>query len=189
MSALPAKADREQTCRHVRYKLPNALEQKPALFDHLVGAHLEFTADRKPERLRSLEIDERGQVCPIAIAGIVAASSALMNICYGGRVMAMKIDRIQPAGMNVRIQQGKPAYSHVVTVTDPGKTIYIAGQLARDAEGNIVGPGDMRAQLEQTFKDLDACLKAAGATWADVVKTNTFVTNYQAFAQCSDVRM
>ena len=40
--------------------------------------------------------------------------------------------------------QGKPAYSHVVTVTGPGKTIYIAGQLARDAEGNIVGPGDMR---------------------------------------------
>ena len=61
--------------------------------------------------------------------------------------MAMKIDRIQPAGMNVRIQQGKPAYSHVVTVTGPGKTIYIAGQLARDEEGNIVGPGDMRAQL------------------------------------------
>ena len=103
--------------------------------------------------------------------------------------MAMKIDRIQPAGMNVRIQQGKPAYSHVVTVTGPGKTIYIAGQLARDAEGNIVGPGDMRAQLEQTFKNLDACLKAAGATWADVVKTNTFVTDYQAFSQCSDVHM
>ena len=58
--------------------------------------------------------------------------------------MAMKIDRIQPAGMNVRMQQGKPAYSHVVTVTGPGKTIYIAGQLARDAEGKIVGPGDMR---------------------------------------------
>ena len=37
--------------------------------------------------------------------------------------MAVKIDRIQPAGMNVRMQQGKPAYSHVVTVTRPGKTI------------------------------------------------------------------
>src|SRR5262245_27127717 len=101
----------------------------------------------------------------------------------------MKIDRIQPEGMSVRIRQGKPAYSHVVTVTGPGKTIYIAGQLARDTEGSIVGPGNMRAQLEQTFKNLDACLKAAGATWADVVKTNTFVTDYQAFSQCSDVRM
>lgn len=64
----------------------------------------------------------------------------------------MKIDRIQPAGMKVRIQQGKPAYSHVVTVTGSGKTIYMAGQLARDGEGDIVGPCDMRAQLEQTFK-------------------------------------
>ena len=112
-----------------------------------------------------------------------------MNNLRREKSIAMKIDRIQPPGMNVRIQQGKPAYSHVVTVTGPGKTIYIAGQLARDREGNIVGPGDMRAQLEQTFKNLEACLKAAGATWADVVKTNTFVTDYQAFSQCSDVRM
>ena len=44
----------------------------------------------------------------------------------------MKIDRIPAAGMNVRMQQGKPAYSHVVTVTGPGKTIYIAGPVAID---------------------------------------------------------
>src|SRR4029453_178672 len=90
-------------------------------------------------------------------SGILLAAEHLLQ----GRAMAMKIDRLQPAGRNVRIQQGKPAYSHVVTVTGPGKTIYIAGQLARDAEGNIVGPGDMRAQLDQTFKNLDTCLKAA----------------------------
>lgn len=103
--------------------------------------------------------------------------------------MALEIERKQPAGMNVRMQQGRPAYSHVVTVNGPGKTIYVAGQLARDADGNIVGPGDMRAQLEQTFKNLELCLKAAGAGWADVVKTNTYVTDYEAFSKCSDVRM
>jgi 2-iminobutanoate/2-iminopropanoate deaminase len=102
--------------------------------------------------------------------------------------MALKIERFQPAGMNVRMQEGKAAYSHVVTVTGPGKLIYTAGQLGRDADGNIVG-GGMRAQLEQTFKNLEACLKAAGATWADVVKTNTFVTDYAAFSECRDVRM
>src|SRR6202030_2468417 len=118
-------------------------------------------------------------------SGILGADERLRR----EKSMAMKIDRIQPASMNVRIQQGKAAYSHVVTVTGPGKTIYIAGQLARDAEGNIVGPGDMRAQMEQTFKNLEACLKAAGASWADVVKTNTFVTDYEEFAKCSDVRM
>jgi 2-iminobutanoate/2-iminopropanoate deaminase len=103
--------------------------------------------------------------------------------------MAVKIERKQPEGVNVRMQQGKPAYSHVVSVTGPGRTIYVAGQLARDQAGNIVGPGDMRAQMEQTFKNLDACLKTAGASWADVVKTNTFVTNYEEFSKHSDVRM
>jgi 2-iminobutanoate/2-iminopropanoate deaminase len=103
--------------------------------------------------------------------------------------MAVKVERFQPAGLDIRMQEGKAAYSHVVTVTGPGKLIYTAGQLARDANGNVVGAGDMRAQLEQTFKNLDACLKAAGATWADVVKTNTFVTDYAAFSECRDVRM
>jgi enamine deaminase RidA (YjgF/YER057c/UK114 family) len=103
--------------------------------------------------------------------------------------MAVKVERFQPAGMDIRMQDGKAAYSHVVTVTGPGKLVFIAGQLARDAGGNIVGPRDMRAQLEQTFKNLDSCLKAAGATWADVVKTNTYVTDYEAFSQCRDVRM
>lgn len=102
--------------------------------------------------------------------------------------MAVKIERFQPPGMDVRMQEGKPAYSHVVTVETPGKIIYVAGQLGRGADGNIV-PGGMRAQLEQTFKNLEACLKAAGATWADVVKTNTFVTDYAAFSACRDVRM
>ena len=56
-------------------------------------------------------------------------------------------------------------------------------------EGNCVGKGDMRAQMEQTFKNLDQCLKAAGASWADVVKTNTFVTDFDEFQKCGDVRM
>ncbi len=102
--------------------------------------------------------------------------------------MALKIERFQPPGMDIRMQEGKPAYSHVVTVTGPGKLIYVAGQLGRDADGNIVA-GGMRAQLEQTIQNLDKCLKAAGATWADVVKTNTFVTDYAAFSECRDVRM
>jgi 2-iminobutanoate/2-iminopropanoate deaminase len=102
--------------------------------------------------------------------------------------MALKIERFQPPGMDIRMQDGKPAYSHVVTVTGPGKLIYVAGQLGRDSDGNIVA-GGMRAQMEQTFQNLNKCLKAAGASWADVVKTNTFVTDYAAFSECRDVRM
>ena len=103
--------------------------------------------------------------------------------------MTLKIERFQPEGMNVRISNGQPSYSHVVTVSGAGKIVYTAGQLARDIDGNCVGKGDMRAQLEQTFQNLDRCLKAAGATWADVVKTNTFVTDFDEFQKCADVRM
>ena len=103
--------------------------------------------------------------------------------------MPLKIERFQPEGMNVRMSAGQPSYSHVVTVSGTGKLVYTAGQIARDIDGNCVGKGDMRAQMEQTFKNLDLCLKAAGATWADVVKSNTYVTDYPEFSKNSDVRM
>ena len=66
-------------------------------------------------------------------------------------------------------------YSHVVT--GPGQWVAIAGQVALDADGNFVGVGDPAAQAQQVFANLDACLKAAGATFADVVKLNFFVTD------------
>src|SRR5205085_7079903 len=105
------------------------------------------------------------------------------------RTMVLKIERFQPEGMNIRMSGGKPSYSHVLTVSGSGKIVYTAGQLARDVDGNCVGKGDMRAQMEQTFQNLDRCLKAAGATWADVVKTNTFVTDFDEFQKCADIRM
>ena len=103
--------------------------------------------------------------------------------------MTLKIERLQPEGMNVRLSAGQPSYSHVVSISGSGKLIFIAGQLARDIDGNCVGVGDMRAQMEQTFQNLTRCLEAAGATWADVVKTNTYVTDYDEFQKCADVRM
>src|SRR5258708_5948444 len=107
----------------------------------------------------------------------------------GRTTMPLKIERFQPEGMNVRMSGGQASYSHVVTVSGTGKLVYTAGQLARDIDGNCVGKGDMRAQMEQTFQNLDRCLKAAGATWADVVKTNTFVTDFDEFQKCGDIRM
>ena len=103
--------------------------------------------------------------------------------------MTVKIDKFQPEGMNVRLSAGQPSYSHVVTVSGTGQLVFIAGQLARDIDGNCVGKGDMRQQMEQTFANLDRCLKAAGATWADVIKTNTYVTDFDAFQHCADIRM
>ena len=42
---------------------------------------------------------------------------------------------------------------------------------------------------ETNLQNLDRFLKAAGATWADVVKTNTFVTDFDEFQKCADIRM
>jgi enamine deaminase RidA (YjgF/YER057c/UK114 family) len=103
--------------------------------------------------------------------------------------MTLKIERFQPEGMNVRMSVGQPSYSHVVTVSGSGKIVYIAGQLARDIDGNCVGKGDMRAQMEQTFQNLDRCLKAAGATWPMWSRPITYVTDFDEFQKCGDVRM
>jgi enamine deaminase RidA (YjgF/YER057c/UK114 family) len=67
-----------------------------------------------------------------------------------------------------------PGYSHVVKVTG-GQTIYVAGQIALDASGKLVGPGDFRAQAEQVFANLKAALAAAGADFSHVVKLNIYL--------------
>jgi len=68
----------------------------------------------------------------------------------------------------------KPAgYSHVAEVGG-GKLVYIAGQVALDGQGQLVAKDDFVQQVEQVFKNLDAALKSAGATFADIVKLNYF---------------
>ena len=68
-------------------------------------------------------------------------------------------------------------YTHIVEVTGPAKTIYISGQIAFDKDGKVVGAGDMKAQAEQVFKNLEAALTAAGAKFSDVVKMNSYITD------------
>jgi reactive intermediate/imine deaminase len=79
-------------------------------------------------------------------------------------------------------------YTHVVEVTGPAKTVYIAGQIAFDKEGKLVGAGDMAAQAEQVFKNLQAALETAGAKFADVVKMNTYITDMAKAPAVREVR-
>ena len=103
--------------------------------------------------------------------------------------MPLTIEKFQPEGMNVRLSAGQPSYSHVVTITGTGKLVYTAGQLARDIDGYCVGKGDMRAQIQQVGENIKACLEVAGATLADIVKTNTYVTDFEEFSKHGDMRM
>src|SRR5436190_10688354 len=79
-------------------------------------------------------------------------------------------------------------YTHVVEFNGPGKTIYIAGQIALDKDGGVVGAGDMKTQAEQVFKNLQAALDAAGAKFSDVVKMNTYTTDMSQIQAIRDVR-
>ena len=67
-----------------------------------------------------------------------------------------------------------PNYAHAVRA---GNTLYIAGQVARDEAGNLVGRGDPGAQARQAYANLGAILRAAGATPRHVVKITTYLTD------------
>jgi len=78
-------------------------------------------------------------------------------------------------------------YSHAVEARG-NRTIYISGQVALDRQGNVVGPGDMSAQAEQVFKNLQAALAAAGASFDDVVKLGFFVVDISQMQAVREVR-
>jgi enamine deaminase RidA (YjgF/YER057c/UK114 family) len=69
-----------------------------------------------------------------------------------------------------------PGYTQVVEATTPGRIVYIAGQLGLDLDNKIVGgPGDFRAQAEQTFINLKNALAAVGAGFEHVLKLNNYL--------------
>ena len=71
-----------------------------------------------------------------------------------------------------------PTYTPVVA-TRGGRTIYVSGQVPVNDKGELVGKGDLLAQTEQVFRNIETALKGAGATFADVVKINSYVVNYR----------
>jgi len=102
--------------------------------------------------------------------------------------MAVTRKNIQPEALALPSRSGHTLYSHVVTV-EGKRLIFVAGQLARDKNGNVVGKGDMGAQIRQVGENIKAALAAAGATLADIVKTNTYTTDIEELFRHVDVRM
>jgi reactive intermediate/imine deaminase len=78
-------------------------------------------------------------------------------------------------------------YTHVVQVHG-GRTIYIAGQVALDKSGNVVGKGDFAAQTTQVFENLKSALAAGGATFDNLVKVTTFVTDMSQMQTLRSIR-
>jgi enamine deaminase RidA (YjgF/YER057c/UK114 family) len=66
-------------------------------------------------------------------------------------------------------------YSHAIRIPPNAEWLYVAGQIAVDENGDVVGVGDLAAQIGQVFANLDATLRSAGFEFGNVVKMTTFL--------------
>jgi len=87
-----------------------------------------------------------------------------------------RVEFLNPEGLN-----RNPAFSNVAVVSGPVRTIYVGGQDSIDANGQVVGVGDIAAQTEQVLRNLRTALTAAGAEPEHVIKWNIFIVDGQDF--------
>jgi 2-iminobutanoate/2-iminopropanoate deaminase len=94
-----------------------------------------------------------------------------------------------PSQLSKRVVGGHVLYAPVVTF-DLGThaMVFVSGLLARNQGGAIIGKGDMAAQIRQVGENLKIALESVGATFQDLVRTCTFVTEIDEFFKHVDVR-
>ena len=105
-----------------------------------------------------------------------------VGVAAGALGQSARLRHINPPGLS------KPTgYTHVVAPVK-GRLVFVAGQVAVDANGTVVGKGDFAAQAKQVFENLSAAVKAAGGTMADVAKINVYATDVSQIAAFREVR-
>jgi 2-iminobutanoate/2-iminopropanoate deaminase len=94
--------------------------------------------------------------------------------------------------MNTRQEyrvEGLPEpFSHYTDAVRAGNLLFVSGCVALDVDGKLVGAGDVVAQARQVFQNIGLCLSGAGASFADVVKVTTFLTDIDDRARINPVR-
>jgi len=73
----------------------------------------------------------------------------------------------------------KPDVYRQVAVATGTRQVHVAGQVAYDAEGQLVAPGDLAGQVAQAYRNVAAALAAAGATFRDVVRLTIYVVDWE----------
>ena len=84
----------------------------------------------------------------------------------------MTVTLINPEGLP------KPEVYRQMAVTTGSRTVYLAGQVARDADGQPVGEGDFAAQVEQCYLNIATALAEVGGTFDDVAKLTVYVVDW-----------
>ncbi len=95
----------------------------------------------------------------------------------------MSVSYVDPAGVSAPAGQ----YSHVA-LADAGRFAFVAGQVAFDTGGELVGAGDAGAQFRQAFANLVAILAGVGAGPADVVDLKTYLVGEESLASFRSAR-
>lgn len=80
------------------------------------------------------------------------------------------VDYINPQGMH-----HNPAFSQAILIPAGARTLLIGGQNAVDADGQVVGKGDIGAQTVKALSNLQLCLTAAGATLEQLVQVKIYL--------------
>ncbi|MEC7488191.1 MAG: RidA family protein [Pseudomonadota bacterium] len=81
----------------------------------------------------------------------------------------------------------KPHYSNSIR-TESGPLLFVSGQVALDADGELIGKGDLRAQATQVLENIKAIIQANGGTMTDVAQVTVYVRDIEAFNSISDIR-
>lgn len=89
-----------------------------------------------------------------------------------------QIQYINPDGLNKN-----PAFTNVIVVTGPVKTVYIGGQDAVDGSGTIVGKGNIELQTQQVLANLETAVKAAGGGIENIVKWTIYLVQGQSLRE------
>lgn len=93
-----------------------------------------------------------------------------------------------PAFKNPPTLPPTTGWSQVAEVPPGSKLVFISGQVPMDQSGRIVALSNFRGQAEQVFQNLDRALRAAGATFRDVVKLNYYVLDITQLPTLREVR-
>lgn len=106
--------------------------------------------------------------------------ASIVLLLAAASASAQVIERSNPEGMTQ-----PTAYSHLVKYDN---LMFIAGQVALDGDGNVVGEGDMAAQFRQVLENLKTVLASEGADFSNVVKINIFTTDVDSLREHIAIR-
>jgi len=134
------------------------------------------------------------------MSGPALGAVAAVAVILGGTELAARKGNVMET-QSMKVKEGKAfhifnpetmakptvGYSQVAEVGE-GKIVYIAGQIALDKSGNLIGKDDLRAQVQQVFENLKAAVEASGGDFNNVIKLNYYCVASVDPAQMTVVR-